>query len=857
LGTPPSLTMLLLLLAATASAASASEPSRAGRVVKLLKELKANIERDAAAEEKIYNKYACWCDNTASQKASGIDQAKADIRSLSADILALRGERAATANDIETAATNIDNNEASTHELTLIRQKTSADAGQEISKMKQTVGALETAIRLVKAGYSLSAVNTKLQKVDKALSGAVAEKVREATNHSLVVSFLGEGGKNLVTANATYSPMSEELLAVLNSLFGTFSANLWSAEEREATSRSTFQTVLEEKSSELALLTQTVKEKDEVEAEKAQIQAVKEQELLDLQDQITADDAFFKATVKACTDESDAWDERKRLRAEEEAGLDKALGILTSDENRDLFNRARAVRSSKLEGDRLSGGRFRNERREDLTAARPAVFVQLAANPRRLTLARRAAEGSALVQAHKDDGDEEPLNVTKAMEDATKPVVDEIDVMTDDLKAEELLDIENRDWCINETGHYTYQKEEVLEYEIDVLNNKIARVEHRIERRDADIASIVAKNVTLIKEMDDALGIRADENAAYITARGDDVKAVEVLNSTLDALSEFYENNGLEMDTIPDGAGAPETTLLQGGKQPEFEISADQAPETATGNSSYGGQGQATKAIFDLLQYLVDDTEWEIQKSDDAENKSLTDYNEYVARSKDTLASWLQMKTDMEVANAADLVTIGEHQDLVATTQDMLTSVINYLARIKPNCDWINQAFPLRLKKREQEMRGLADAKAQLLGASAEGVGALLAAKTQVATAEASINVDTASTDDILNSLDDDQKVWDQKARVAELVARHKMFTTKVAPRKSHGAPKPGVTVDETGPEVKASAPAKPAAQAGAAPAPAGSATVSEASREAADAEVAEAARKMKQKGEFRLRGLS
>merc|ERR1719375_664149 len=588
--------------------------------------------------------------------------------------------------------------------------------------------------------------------------------------------------------------MSEELLAVLNSLFGTFSANLWSAEEREATSRSTFQTVLEEKSSELALLTQTVKEKDEVEAEKAQIQAVKEQELLDLQDQITADDAFFKATVKACTDESDAWDERKRLRAEEEAGLDKALGILTSDENRDLFNRARAVRSSKLEGDRLSGGRFRNERREDLTAARPAVFVQLAANPRRLTLARRAAEGSALVQAHKDDGDGE-LNVTQAMRDATKPVVDEIDVMTDDLKAEELLDIENRDWCINETGHYTYQKEEVLEYEIDVLNNKIARVEHRIERRDADIASIVAKNVTLIKEMDDALGIRADENAAYITARDDDVKAVEVLNSTLDALSEFYENNGLEMDTIPDGAGAPETVLVQKGKQPEFEISADQAPETVATNTSYGGRSQQTKVIVDLLVYLVEDTEWEIQKSDDAENASLTDYNNYVNRSEDTLASWLQTKTNLEETNAADLVTQGEHEDLLATTKDMLASVEAYLLRIKPNCDWIRQAFEMRLQKREQEMRGLADAKAQLLGASADGVGALLAAKTKVATAntDASINLDTASTDQILNSLDDDQQKWAQRARVAELVARHKMFTTKVAPRKSHGAPKPGV----------------------------------------------------------------
>merc|ERR1719243_326013 len=138
------------------------------------------------------------------------------------------------------------------------------------------------------------------------------------------MNFLDDGGKNLARANATFEPMSEKILGVLQSLYGTFSANLWTAEEREATSRETFQTVLEEKSSELALLTQTMKEKDEVEAEKAQIQAVKEQELLDLQDQIVADDAFFKAAVKACTDVANAYDERKNLQAEEVAGIDKA-----------------------------------------------------------------------------------------------------------------------------------------------------------------------------------------------------------------------------------------------------------------------------------------------------------------------------------------------------------------------------------------------------------------------------------------------------------------------------------------------------------------------------------------------------
>merc|ERR1719389_1616879 len=214
------------------------------------------------------------------------------------------------------------------------------------------------------------------------------------------------------------------------------------------------------------------------------------------------------------------------------------------------------------------------------------------------------------------------------------------------------------------------------------------------------------------------------------------------------------------MDTIPDGAGAPETTLLQKGKkQPEFEISADQAPETVATNTSYGGRSQQTKAVFDLLVYLRDDTEWEIQKADDAENASLTDYNNYVNRSQETMASWLQTKTNLEISNAADLVTKGEHEDLKATTEDTLAAVEAYLLRIKPNCDWISQAFEMRLEKREQEMRGLGDAKAQLLGSSAEGVGALLTAKTQtqVATADNSINLDTSSTDQILASLDDDQ----------------------------------------------------------------------------------------------------
>merc|ERR1719201_99025 len=46
---------------------------------------------------------------------------------------------------------------------------------------------------------------------------------------------------------------------------------------------------------------------------------------------------FFDATKKSCEEKSADWENRKTLRAEELAGVDKALEILDNDDARALF----------------------------------------------------------------------------------------------------------------------------------------------------------------------------------------------------------------------------------------------------------------------------------------------------------------------------------------------------------------------------------------------------------------------------------------------------------------------------------------------------------------------------------------
>ena len=120
-------------------------------------------------------------------------------------------------------------------------------------------------------------------------------------------------------------------------MYDTFAADLEKANGEESKFQKAFEdhiAVLEKSTSDLK---REIVSKQEESAAKAQALSEAEATLAATLEQKDTDETIFSSTREQCKMKSDEWDERGRLRTEQLVGINQALEILTSDENRDIF----------------------------------------------------------------------------------------------------------------------------------------------------------------------------------------------------------------------------------------------------------------------------------------------------------------------------------------------------------------------------------------------------------------------------------------------------------------------------------------------------------------------------------------
>merc|ERR1719409_2471676 len=120
-------------------------------------------------------------------------------------------------------------------------------------------------------------------------------------------------------AKASYSPASATIMGILKDMYDTFASDL----EKSNTDESALQKAFEDHIA--------AKEKANADMKREILQKEEQSE------QKSSDEELFVSTRDSCKAKSDEWDERGRLRTEQLVGINKALEILTSDENRDIF----------------------------------------------------------------------------------------------------------------------------------------------------------------------------------------------------------------------------------------------------------------------------------------------------------------------------------------------------------------------------------------------------------------------------------------------------------------------------------------------------------------------------------------
>merc|ERR1719502_632601 len=295
------------------------------------------------------------------------------------------------------------------------------------------------------------------------------------------------------------------------------------------------------------------------------------QTLDDTTKQMKADTIFFDETKAACQAKADEWSERVRARTEELAGINKALEILTSDDAKALFNK------SIKPGKETSFLQISSESQPETKAYK--ALKEHATKAKSLRLAAIAA--TLRTGGHFD------------------AVIAEIDKMMATLKAEEKGDIEQRDWCKEETFK-NEQEASRFEYKIERTDAKIMKLTSKLEELEgtlqATIASILATKDD-IKAMEDA---RKEQHAAFESAKSDDEGAVKLLAAAIESMSAFYKNNKIDQGEIQGAAQA----LVQ---EPVFEVSADQAPDASF--SSAGKSGGESKGIVSIMTMIKEDLE--------------------------------------------------------------------------------------------------------------------------------------------------------------------------------------------------------------------------------------------------------
>merc|ERR550537_162072 len=148
--------MLFLGLVAAASASSGAsslsfdiEDAKnrpISKVITLLKDMQAELEAEAKADQEVYDTFACWCETNDKEKSKAIADAEAKINDLNTMIEELTAASARLNSEIKMLETEVGKNQDGLSKATGMRFKDQGEFNGEEADLLQSIKALKSAI---------------------------------------------------------------------------------------------------------------------------------------------------------------------------------------------------------------------------------------------------------------------------------------------------------------------------------------------------------------------------------------------------------------------------------------------------------------------------------------------------------------------------------------------------------------------------------------------------------------------------------------------------------------------------------------------------------------------------------------
>lgn len=671
------------------------------KVITLLTELKESIGKDGESEQAGYDRYACWCETFTQKQALAITETKEQLQSFGNSILKLKGDLATYVAEIAKFLEGIEENEEAQAATTKVRQDESAAFAAESIELHQALTALEQALAVL--GDATTGMSLEQATAGEPAWGTLLKGIAVVAGKLPARSQLSQARLSALQAAAgrRYTPQSATIQGILKDMYATFASDLEQKTTQEADAHRLFEDYMATKQSELLILQESVGKKQAAKSEAELMLSDATLSYGDTEAQLAAHVELFDNTKVTCTGKADQWAERKQLRADELEGISKALELLTSEEAKEAFSKAKA------DGVAEAFLQLRAARGSGAEAARERAVQALGSVARRTQSLRLASVVADLMEGGRVSG-----------VGHFDHVITEVDKIIAQLKDESSQDQKNVDECKRQ-----YQD---IELEVNELGWKITKSQAHLQKLSALIEEkgkekedVVVEMESVQKEIVDMNATRVAENSAFIQQKADDQKAIDLLKGAIDFLAEYYNNTGIMSESF----------LLQRSGLSAKNVSSQPPDLTYSDKSSRRTQ---TNGVIALLQHLVEDLEGETESDVKGEEAAQLDYEKTVEAAMHLEAKLQAKNTNIEGTIVQLDLEVTEEEAAVTEKEGLQTNENETLASLKPGCDWIIANAPERRRKREVEADGLRSAKEYLAGFQPAGATALSQAAAHV-----------------------------------------------------------------------------------------------------------------------------
>jgi chromosome segregation ATPase len=665
-----------------AARAFAKKDTPVDKIVSLLEDLHTKIEADGEKEQKMYDKFACWCETTTQRKSTAIEDAADELRRLGQMILAKKGRVAVRTDEISELEHDIEASEKAMAKATSMRQSENKEWAAATAEIKEAMAALELAIKVlndnaihaVQSEFLQTSATMKqhaIMRATSAMQGLPASATASAAFSPKKVSQVQQYAKALGKSNAQYSGQAATIMGILGDMYVTFAKDVEEETNEEGNKNRDYEDFMATKQKEYNEMKEVLTQKKQEKNEAAVMLTEATEAYDDTKEQMKADTEFFDSTKKTCEENTEAWQARKSSREIELEGIDKALDILTSPDAKKQF------------GDAFESASFLQV---EVSSSAPEVraydmLKRTATSSHSLRLAKLAAKVRVAKSGHFDK------------------VIGAIDEVIESLKDEEKSDIKQRDKCKDQYQEHDVAVQE-LDWKIEKNEAKIDKLETLIDEKTTEREKTIEQIEDVTKEIEEMEDTRKDENKEFKQAKKDDEAAIKLLKKAKDALAEYYEKNA---------------KFIQETKAPEFEKSEDHAPEFKLASKSKR-KNQAS-GVVGLFELLIEDLETDIKNGEKAEENAQEEFEENLKAAKKLKKELRKKKSDLKEQIADHEEDKNDEHSAKDDNEQDKSEEEDFKAEIEPDCDWILEHFDQRDQKRESEMNGLVQAKEYLMGA--------------------------------------------------------------------------------------------------------------------------------------------